>query len=94
MPFAHIRRGVLQDAGNQPDLVGRVHGDEGRSRTPDVVKTHGFTEFPDDSRADDIVDAAWAKRTALVGSPQAVMFFASEEARPNLPQVAREIGDV
>jgi hypothetical protein len=58
MPFADIWRGVLQGTGDQADLVRRLHGEEGRSRPSEVVKTHGFTEPFHGSRADDIVDAA------------------------------------
>jgi hypothetical protein len=58
MPFADVRRGVLQDTWDKADLFRRVHGYKGRRRSAEIMQTHGPSEFAKGSRADDIVDAA------------------------------------
>ena len=61
---------MLQHAGNEADLVGRIHGQKGRPRAAEVVKTHGFSELLADARADDVVDAAVATEVGPCMTPR------------------------
>ena len=54
MPFAHIGRGMLQNARDEADFLGRIRGDEGRRCTAEVMQAHGLAEFGEDTRANDV----------------------------------------
>ena len=45
MPFADLRGGVLQHAGDKADLAPALHGQESRSRAPEVMKPMAFPNF-------------------------------------------------
>ena len=57
-PFADIRRGVLQHARDQADLVRRIHGEKRGACAAEVMKAHGLSELGEDACTHDVVDAA------------------------------------
>jgi hypothetical protein len=45
MPLANLRRRMLEDAWNQPDLLRCVHCQEGRCCSPEIMETHCLSEL-------------------------------------------------
>ena len=58
MLFAHVERGMLQNAWDETDLLGSVGGDERGRCSPEVMQAHGFAELGSDTGADNVVDPA------------------------------------
>ena len=83
----------MQDARDKTDLVRSIRGDEGGGGTAEVMQTHGFPELGAGAGADDVVDAARGKRTALERRPKAVMAVAADEAGTDFQKIALKIGE-
>ena len=91
--FSYFVRSVLEYARRNANQFGRIGCNEGGGCASEVVQTHGFAELGPGVGADNVEDAATAKWTPLAGCPKPVMLPATEEARADLVEVAKQIGE-
>jgi hypothetical protein len=66
MPFADVRRGVLQDTWDKADLFRRVHGYKGRRCSAEIMQTHRPSKFAKGARTRHVVDASCNQRSSLI----------------------------
>ena len=92
MLFAYLGRGMVQNPRNKGYFRGRVGGYEGRRRPAEVMQTHGFAELGEDAGAHNRINLARGERASFVRCPEPVMKASTEKARPDLLEVAKQVG--
>src|SRR6516225_9161172 len=58
MPFVYFRRSVLEHTRDQAYVLRKFHRQEGRCRSPEIVKAHGLSKFCGDPRPSDVIQPA------------------------------------
>jgi hypothetical protein len=66
VPLAHLERGVLQHARNEPYLVGGIRRQEGGGGAADIMQARKLAELYPKACADGVIDAARGQRSASI----------------------------
>src|ERR1700738_2112328 len=92
MLLAGLWRRMLEDAGDQANLLRCVHSQKRRRGSTEVVKTHGFSKFDGDPRTNHVIDVARAQRPSPIRCPEPIMRAAIDQDRSYLLQIVHDVG--
>ena len=83
---------MLEDAGDEPDLLRRVHGEEGGGGAAEVVQRHGLPNASCGAPADGSVEPALAQGHARAARPRARHGFGGRRAAAGSRRDSASVG--